>query len=141
QVPASGSADIAGRVDEVRAIFRGAAAEGRAILTEPEAKSVLAAYDVTVPQILNAGSPAEAEAHAARLLKDWDAVVVKLLSKAISHKSDVGGVVLNIETAHGAREAAEAIEARVRKVRPDADIEGYAVQPMVKMKHAHELIL
>ncbi len=141
QVPASGSADIAGRVDEVRAIFRGAAAEGRAILTEPEAKSALAAYGVTVPQIMNASSPAEAEEHAAHLLKDWDAVVVKLLSKAISHKSDVGGVVLNIETARAAREAAEAIEARVRKARPDADIEGYAVQPMVKMKHAHELIL
>ncbi|KAB2863554.1 MAG: GNAT family N-acetyltransferase, partial [Bauldia sp.] len=127
--------------DEVRAIFRGAAAEGRTILTEPEAKSVLAAYDVTVPRILEARSPAEAEEHAAHLLKEWERVVVKLLSKAISHKSDVGGVVLNIETAKAAREAAEAIEARVRKVRPDADIEGYAVQPMVKMKHAHELIL
>ena len=141
RVPASGSADIAGRIDEVRAIFRGAAAEGRTILTEPEAKSVLAAYDVTVPRILEAHSPAEAEEHAAHLLKEWERVVVKLLSKAISHKSDVGGVVLNIETAKAAREAAEAIEARVRKVRPDADIEGYAVQPMVKMKHAHELIL
>jgi acetyltransferase len=141
QVPASGSADIEGRIDEVRAIFRGAAAEGRSILTEPEAKSVLAAYDVTVPQIINASSPEEAEAHAAHLLRHWDAVVVKLLSKAISHKSDVGGVVLNIETARAAREAAEAIEARVRKARPDADIEGYAVQPMVRMKHAHELIL
>ena len=141
QVPASGSADIEGRIDEVRAIFRGAAAEGRTLLTEPEAKSVLAAYDVTVPQILNARSPAEAESHAAHLLKEWDAVVVKLLSKAISHKSDVGGVILNIETARAAREAAEAIEARVRKSRPDADIEGYAVQPMVRMKHAHELIL
>jgi acetyltransferase len=141
QVPASGSADIAGRIDEVRAIFRGAAAEGRSILTEPEAKSVLAAYDVTVPQILNASSPAQAEEHAAHLLKDWDRVVVKLLSKAISHKSDVGGVILNIETARAAREAAEAIEARVRASRPDADIEGYAVQPMVRMKHAHELIL
>jgi len=141
RVPASGSADIAGRIDEVRAIFRGAAAEGRTILTEPEAKSVLAAYDVTVPRILEARSPAEAEEHAAHLLKEWERVVVKLLSKAISHKSDVGGVVLNIETAKAAREAAEAIEARVRKVRPDADIEGYAVQPMVKMKHAHELIL
>lgn len=141
QVPASGSADIEGRIDEVRTIFRGAAAEGRTILTEPEAKSALAAYGVTVPQIMNAASPAEAGEHAAHLLKDWDAVVVKLLSKAISHKSDVGGVVLNIETAKAAREAAEAIEARVRKARPDADIEGYAVQPMVKMKHAHELIL
>jgi len=141
QVPESGSADITGRVDEVRAIFRAAAAEGRSILTEPEAKSVLAAYEVSVPQILEARTPADVEEHAATLLKDWDRVVVKLLSKAITHKSDVGGVKLNIETARGARESAEAIEARVRKARPDADIEGYAVQPMVKMKDAHELIL
>lgn len=141
QVPESGSADIAGRVDEVRAIFRAAAAEGRSILTEPEAKAVLAAYDVSVPQILEARSPEEVEQHAAHLLQHWDRVVVKLLSKAITHKSDVGGVRLNIETARAAREAAAAIEQRVRKTRPDADIEGYAVQPMVKMKDAHELIL
>src|SRR5690606_33628677 len=102
RVPASGSADVRGRIDEVRAIFRGAAQEGRAMLTEPEAKAVLAAYDMTVPQTLEAVSPAQAEEFAARLLEGWDKVVVKLLSKAISHKSDVGGVVLNIETAKAA---------------------------------------
>lgn len=141
RVPESGSADVAGRVAEARAIFKGAAADGRAMLTEPEAKAVLAAYGMSVPQTLEARTPEEAEEFAATLLKDWDKVVVKLLSKAISHKSDVGGVVLNIETAKAVREAAEAIEARVRKARPDADIEGYAVQPMVEMKHAHELIV
>ena len=68
-------------------------------------------------------------------------VVVKLLSKAISHKSDIGGVVLNIATAAAAGEAARSIEARVRKHAPEADIEGYAVQPMVVRKQAQELIL
>lgn len=141
QVPASGSADVGGRIDEVRAIFRAAAAEGRAMLTEPEAKAVLAAYGIAVPQTLEAESPRQAGEYAQKLLQDWDKVVVKLLSKAISHKSDVGGVVLNIESARAAREAAENIEARVRKTKPGADIQGYAVQPMVEMKHAHELIL
>ena len=141
RVPEAGSADVTGRVAEVRAIFQGAASEGRAMLTEPEAKTVLAAYGMTVPETLTARSPAQAERFAARLLEDWDKVVVKLLSKAISHKSDVGGVILNIESAHAALRAAEGIEARVKKARPDADIEGYAVQPMVEMKHAHELII
>ena len=141
RVPASGHGDISGRVDDVHAILSRAASEGRAMLTEPEAKSVLAAYGMTVPQTLEAATPQQAEEYAARLLADWDRVVVKLLSKAISHKSDVGGVVLNIETAKAAREAAEAIEARVRALKPEADIQGYAVQPMVVMKHAHELII
>ncbi len=141
RVPAGSGADVPGGRDEVRAILHGAAAEGRTMLTEPEAKAVLTAYGVTVPQTLEASTPQEAEEFAARLLKDWDRVVVKLLSKTISHKSDVGGVVLNIESARAAREAAEGIVARVRRARPDADIEGFAVQPMVAMKHAHELIL
>lgn len=141
RVPSNGSADVIGREEEVRAIFRAAASEGRAMLTEPEAKTVLAAYGIAVPQTLEASSPAEAGTFAVELLEEWDKVVVKLLSKAISHKSDVGGVVLNIESAEAAREAAEAIESRVRTQRPEADIEGYAVQPMVEMKHAHELIV
>ena len=141
RVPASGSADVEGRVDEVRKIFRSAAAEKRAMLTEPEAKAVLAGYGISVPESLQASSPAETAEFAARLLKDWDRVVVKLLSKAISHKSDVGGVVLKIESAKAAREAAEGIEKRIRNTKPDADIQGYAVQPMVEMKNAHELII
>ena len=45
---------------------------------------------------------------------------MKLLSKAISHKSDIGGVVLNIETADAAAQAARAIENLVRSGAPDA---------------------
>ncbi len=78
---------------------------------------------------------------AAKLLATSQKVVVKLLSKAISHKSDIGGVVLDIESADAAAEAARAIENLVRSGAPDADIEGYAVQPMVVRKHAQELIL
>ncbi len=122
-------------------IFRKAAAEGRRMLTEPEAKAAISAYGIETPQTLVARTPQEAEAIAARLLSNGGKVVVKLLSKAISHKSDVGGVVLNIETATAAGEAAAAIADRVRELSPHADIEGFAVQPMVVRKHAHELIL
>lgn len=141
RVPASRSEDVAGDCDAVRAIFREVAAEGRSMLTEPEAKAVIEAYGIPVPPTIEAPTPADAEKAAAELLETYGKVVVKLLSKAISHKSDVGGVVLNLASAAAAREASEGIEERVRKIAPDADIQGYAVQPMVVRPKAHELIL
>src|SRR5690606_38079100 len=107
----------------------------------PEAKAVAASYAIPVPETIVAKSPEEAGGAAAKLLQSSAKIVVKLLSKAITHKSDVGGVVLDIETAERAEEAARTIEARVRAQAPEADIEGYAVQPMVTRKHAQELIL
>jgi acetyltransferase len=141
RVPDAGSTAITGKQDTVRTIFRACAAEGRAMLTEPEAKAVVEAYGIAVPPTHVARTPADVREKAAEILKTWDRVVVKLLSKAISHKSDVGGVVLNLETEATAAAAAAGIEARVRKLRPEADIEGYAVQPMVTKKNAHELII
>jgi acetyltransferase len=141
RVPSSRSEDVAGDCDAVLAIFRRAAVEGRRMLTEPEAKSAVAAYGIPVPETIVARSPTEARRAAAKLLRASEKVVVKLLSKAISHKSDVGGVVLDIGTADRAGEAAHAIEDRVRRRAPEADIEGFAVQPMVMRRKAQELIL
>ncbi|MVA98600.1 GNAT family N-acetyltransferase [Nitratireductor sp. CAU 1489] len=141
RVPSSGGENVAKDGDTIRAVFAAVAGEGRRMLTEPEAKTVIAAYGISVPETVVAGSPAEAGEAAARLLQSSEKVVVKLLSKAISHKSDVGGVVLNLSTAEAAGEAAAEIESRVRAREPEADIQGYAVQPMVVRKHAQELIL
>ncbi len=141
RVPSSGGENVAKNGDEVRAVFAAVASEGRRMLTEPEAKTVIAAYGIAVPETVVAESPAEAGKAAARLLQACEKVVVKLLSKAISHKSDVGGVVLNLGTPEAAEAAAAEIESRVRAHAPQADIQGYAVQPMVVRKHAQELIL
>lgn len=141
RVPSSGTADVAGDRERVLAIFRKAAAEGRRVLTEPEAKAAVEAYGIAVPKTVVADTPEAVEEAAATLLATGGRLVVKLVSKAISHKSDVGGVVLGLETAAAAREAAEAIGARVAKARPDADIQGFAVQPMVERRHAHEVIV
>ncbi|MGB3830332.1 MAG: bifunctional acetate--CoA ligase family protein/GNAT family N-acetyltransferase [Mesorhizobium sp.] len=141
RVPSAQAQDVAGDREAVLAIFRQAAAEKRRMLTEPEAKAAVAAYGIPVPETAVARTPDEAGQAAARLLESAQKVVVKLLSKAVTHKSDAGGVVLNIETAAAAREAAAAIEKRVRASFPDADIAGFAVQPMVVRKHAQELIL
>ena len=141
RVPSSRSEDVASDREAVRGIFRAVAKEGRRMLTEPEAKAAIAAYGIPVPETIVAKSPAEVGTAAAGCSRVRRRIVVKLLSKAISHKSDVGGVVLNIETADAAAAAARSIEDRVRELAPDADIEGFAVQPMVVRKQAQELIL
>ena len=138
--PASADAFSPDRAS-VHAILRAVAAEGRRMLTEPEAKEVISAYGIPVPQTIVAADPDAAGEAAGRLLQGAQRVVVKLMSKAISHKSDIGGVVLNITDAEEARDAAAAILKRVRKSRPDADVEGFAVQPMVVRRQAEELIV
>ena len=141
RTPSSRGDDAAGDRAAVQAIFRQVAKEGRRMLTEPEAKAVVAAYGVPVPRTIVAASASEAAEAAGRLLETSERVVVKLLSKAVSHKSDAGGVVLDITTAAQAGEAAKAIEAEVRKRMPATVIDGYAIQPMIVRKHAQELIL
>jgi acetyltransferase len=68
-------------------------------------------------------------------------VVLKVLSAQISHKSDVGGVALNLETAQDVSNAAQAILTRAAERRPDAHIDGFTVQPMVRRPRALELIV
>ena len=124
-----------------RSILDGVAAEGRPMLTEPESKSVLAAYGIPVPETRVAATAVEAGDLASDLLRRGGKLAVKLLSRDISHKSDVGGVVLDVATPGEAEEAAAAIEERVRAAAPGAAIDGFALQPMVERDSAHELIL
>jgi acetyltransferase len=122
-------------------VFHQAAGEGRPMLSEMESKSVISAYGITVPESILASSAEEAGQAAAKLLQSSARVAVKLSSKTLTHKSDVGGVILDIETADGARQAAELIEQRVRESAPGAAISGFAVQPMIVRKQAQELLL
>ncbi len=123
------------------AIFRQVAAENRRMLTEPEAKAVAKAYGIPVPETIVARTVEDVGQAATRLLADSPKIAVKLLSKAVSHKSDVGGVVLNIETTAAACEAARAIARRFHEHVADASIDGFSVQPMIERKTAQELIL
>jgi len=135
-------ADLSG-IDRKAALaaMRAAARSGRALLTEPEAKAVLAAYSIpTVPTSV-AASPQEVEQIAFDLLKQAPTLAIKVLSEDISHKSDVGGVRLGLASAAEARAAAEAMTARVAKARPDARLQGFTVQPMIVWPNAHELLL
>ena len=124
----------------VEAIIAKAAGESRSMLTEPEAKAVIAAYGIAVPEIITALTEDEVAVAAEKLLRSSAAVVVKLLSRSISHKSDIGGVVLDLRDAQSARHAAADIRARVEKQAPGA-VDGFAVQPMISRGNAEELII
>ena len=141
RVPSSGGELQVDR-DAALGVFRAVAAEGRALLTEPEAKAVLSAYGVTVPQTRVAADEMEVEAAAGVLLDSAPAVAVKLLSKTVTHKSDVGGVVLGLKTPETARDAAVAIRARLAAsgAAPEA-LQGFSVQPMIERDGAEELLV
>ena len=128
-------------VAKARKLFAEVAADGRTTLTEPEAKAALAAFGVPVVETLVAHDVKEVEALTKDLLTRNPAVAVKLLSRDISHKSDVGGVVLGIRTPQDAANAAQGILDRVATKAPDASIEGFTVQAMISRPGAHELIL
>lgn len=129
-----------GEGEKAEAVIGDVLAEGRDILTEVEAKQVLADYDIPVLESLIAATPAEAAEIAERLLADHDACVVKILSKEITHKSDVGGVALNLKSAKATEAAAEAMLQRVARDVPDAGVEGFTVQPMVQKPGGIELL-
>jgi acetyltransferase len=122
--------------ERVAALFAAAAAEGRRLLSEPEAYTVLAAYGVPVPGFAVARSPEEVGARAAAMLAGGGAVVVKLLSRGLLHKSDVGGVALDLGSAGAAETAARAMAEGI-----GGGPDGFVVQEMVRRPLAQELIL
>jgi acetyltransferase len=125
-------------VEAARSIIAKALAEKREWLTEPEAKAVLAAYQIPVSQTRVAATPEEAAKAAAEFGGD---VALKILSPDITHKSDLGGVALDLHGPAAVREAAAAMRDRITAAQPKARIEGFTVQPMVHRPNAFELIV
>ena len=138
QVPPSLPASHAPDRARARAVLERAQAEGRAMLTEPEAKEVLAAYDIPITQTRVAATPEEAVAAAQEI---GFPVAVKILSPDVTHKSDVGGVALDVHNAAGVRAVAERMRARLAALKPDARLTGFSVQTMVRRPDAIELIV
>lgn len=126
--------------EAARSILNGVAADQRTLLTEDEAKALMAAYAVPTPRTIVAADPAAVERAARELLAKAPAVVVKLRSKTISHKSDVGGVILDLETPQAARDAADEIVHRLADKAPALRLEGFTVQPMIRQS-GEELIV
>ena len=112
--------------------------ENRSLLSEPEAKAVLRAYGIPVVDTRIAPDIDSAN-RAAREL--GFPVVLKIFSPDISHKSDVGGIALHIQTPDMLVDAATKMLERVRALRPHAALRGFAVQSMVRRPRAFELIV
>jgi acetyltransferase len=127
--------------ETARSIMRGAAKAGRPLLTEPEAKGVLAAYGIPTVPTRVAQSAEEVEEIARASLEQAPSVVVKILSEDISHKSDLGGVRLGLRSSHDARVAAQEMQAHIAELRPEARLQGFTVQPMIVRPNAHELLM
>lgn len=127
--------------EKVQSILRNAAAAGRSLLTEPEAKGVLAAYGIPTVLTRVAQSAQEVETIARALLEQSPSVAVKILSEDISHKSDVGGVRLGLRSPQEARIAAQEMHARISELRPEARLQGFTIQPMIVRPNAHELLM
>jgi acetyltransferase len=138
ETPPSLPAGFAPRTDAARALVAQVAATGRELLNEPESKALLSHYGIPVVETRIAADAEEA----ARLAGEIGfPVAVKILSPQVTHKTDVGGVALDLATPAAVREAARAMGERLRASRPDAALAGFVVQPMARRPGAHELII
>ena len=110
-----------------RDVIAAARAQGRTALTEVEAKEVFSAYGLPVAATVLARTE-DAAVTAANGI--GYPVVMKIVSPDILHKSDAGGVKVNVKDDGGARSAYRAIMAAAKTYKADANIHGIAVQPM-----------
>jgi acetyltransferase len=121
----------------INVVFRCAIMENREVLTEDEAKRVLKYYNFPVVDTAVANNVDEAAAYARKM---GFPVVLKILSPQILHKSDAGGVILNVHSEKEVRHAFETLIQRATAYNPEAQIIGVTVQPMVERK-GYEVII
>ena len=123
--------------EKVGASLQSIRAGGRTVLTEIESKEVLKHYGIPVVETRLARSPEEAAAIAKTL---GFPVVLKVYSETITHKTDVGGVKLNLSNGDAVRRAFAEIELSVREKAGAAEFQGVSVQPMIRLD-GYELIV
>ena len=139
QAPPARSAQAPMDLARVGEIVNQALAEEREWLNEAEAKDLLAACGVPVVGTRVVGASADAAVAAADAI--GYPVALKILSPQITHKSDIGGVALDLEDATELRDAAGMMRRRVARMRPDATLQGFTVQSIVRRPQALELIV
>ncbi|MCS6291509.1 MAG: bifunctional acetate--CoA ligase family protein/GNAT family N-acetyltransferase [Nitrospira sp.] len=126
--------DVAG----ARMVIETVLAERRKVLSEMESKALLSAFHIPVANTVVARSPGEA----LLLAEEFGfPVAMKVNSPDITHKSDAGGVKLNLMNAAAVRAAYNEILEEVKANRPDARVDGIALQPMVRKPNGRELMV
>jgi len=137
ETPPAGQTVAAEGRAAARALIERVLADGRTLLSEPESKILLAAYGVPVVETRVAKDAGDAARLAEEMGGPW---ALKILSPDITHKSDVGGVRLDLKSSAAVEAAAKAILERVAVHAPGARIEGFTVQKMIDRPQAIELI-
>lgn len=114
--------------DRVRALFDRVRAEGRLSIGDAEAREVMEAYGIPVPQSRLASTAEEAVRFAQEI---GFPVVLKIASPDILHKTDIGGIKLNLRTPADVRDAFDLLTYRTMRYMPEAELWGCQVQEMV----------
>ena len=114
---------------EAETIISNALSEGRTALLENEAKKILSLHKAPVLEEQVAKNPEEAVSIFKKLNSK---VAMKIVSKDILHKSDAGGVKLNLETEEDVKNAFEEIIKNTKAYKEDAEISGILITPMAK---------
>ncbi len=138
QLPSGALEDFSPDTAAAKTVLEQALRDGREWLDEQQAKLLLQAYGVPTVETRKVRDAEEAAAAAARI---GFPVALKILSPQILHKSDVGGVALNLESADEVRSAAVRMRQRVAHLQPQAHVAGFTVQAMAQRRGAHELIV
>ncbi|HYO08860.1 MAG TPA: bifunctional acetate--CoA ligase family protein/GNAT family N-acetyltransferase [Tepidisphaeraceae bacterium] len=138
ETPALGGDDDRAASERAGAIVSRARDEGRALLDEHESKQLLAAYGIPTARTEVARTEDEALLRAADI---GYPVVLKLFSRTITHKTDVGGVKLNLTGADAVSAAFGQIKKSVTEKAGAEHFAGVTVQKMVKLSDAYELIV
>ncbi len=125
-------------VEGARLLIESVLSERRRVLTEMESKALLAAFRIPIAKTMVAYSPNEAIMIAEQL---GFPVAMKINSPDIQHKSDVGGVRLNIKSALNVRLAFNEMIQEVQRNRPDAKVNGVSIQPMSNKPNGRELMV
>ena len=138
QTPGPLSQRVKPDVEGARLMIENVLAERRKVLSEMESKALLAAFHIPVSKTVVAHSPNEA----LLLAEEFEfPVAMKVSSPDITHKSDAGGVRLNLGNAQAVRSAYHEIMTEVQKNRPNVRIEGVAIEPMIVKPNGRELMI
>jgi acetyltransferase len=123
-------------IEAARLVIESVLAERRKVLTEMESKTLLAAFHIPVTHTVLARSATDAMMIATQI---GFPVALKIDSPDISHKSDVEGVVLNVATGTAARDTYTDMVERVKRLHPQARINGVTVQKMAGARRGREI--
>ncbi|HLA34529.1 MAG TPA: GNAT family N-acetyltransferase, partial [Rhodocyclaceae bacterium] len=138
QTPPSISETEPPRLESARLVIETALMEGRKTLSEMESKAVLASFKIPIAATAIARSASEAMVLAEVIGLP---VVMKVDSPQIRHKSDIGGVCLNVDSPAAVRDTWLKITESVKRHQPDAVINGIAIEPMIAKTNGRDLFV